>query len=116
LAISAHWYIPACAVTASLFQGTIPDFGGFPEALYQVEYPAPGSPELALHVKDLLSPGFVELDESRGRDHGTWAVLSHVFPDAVIPIVRLSFLEKYMPCAWQWVSHSSPRPLTYQRW
>ena len=96
LAISAHWYIPACAVTASLFLETIHDFGGFPEALYQVEYPAPGSPELALHVKDLLSPVFVELDESRGLDHGTWAVLSHVFPSADIPIVQLA-IDKTQP-------------------
>ena len=64
LAISAHWYIPACAVTASLFPGTIHDFGGFPEALYQVEYPAPGSPELALRVKDLLSPVIVGLTKA----------------------------------------------------
>jgi 4,5-DOPA dioxygenase extradiol len=96
LAISAHWYVPACAVTASLFPGTIHDFGGFPEALYQVEYPAPGSPELALRVKGLLSSVFVGLDQRRGLDHGTWAVLSHVFPDADIPTVQLA-IDKTQP-------------------
>ena len=96
LAISAHWYIPACAVSASRFPETFHDFGGFPEALYQVEYPAPGSPELALHVKDLLSPVIVGIDESRGLDHGTWAVLRHVFPDADIPVVQLA-IDKTQP-------------------
>jgi 4,5-DOPA dioxygenase extradiol len=96
LAVSAHWYIPACAVTASLTPRTIHDFGGFPKELYQVEYPAPGSPDLALRVKDLLAPVIVELDESRGLDHGIWAVLTHVFPGADIPIVQLS-IDKTQP-------------------
>ncbi|MBI5592161.1 MAG: 4,5-DOPA dioxygenase extradiol [Deltaproteobacteria bacterium] len=90
LAVSAHWYVPGCAVTASLTPDTIHDFGGFPKELYQIEYPAPGSPELARRVRELLSPVIVGLDESRGLDHGTWAVLTHVFPDADIPIVQLS--------------------------
>lgn len=71
LAISAHWYIPATAVTVSLAPQTIHDFGGFPKELYRVEYPAPGSPDLAKRVQDLLSPISVELDESWGLDHGT---------------------------------------------
>jgi 4,5-DOPA dioxygenase extradiol len=77
LAVSAHWYVPACAVTATLAPETIHDFGGFPAELYQVEYPAPGSPDLARRVKDLLSPVSVGLDESwgliteRGRFCGT---------------------------------------------
>lgn len=97
LAVSAHWYIPACAVTANLMPRTIHDFGGFPRKLYQVEYPAPGSPELARHVRDLIAPVSVRLDESWGLDHGTWAVLTHVFPEADIPIVQLSIDERQPP-------------------
>jgi 4,5-DOPA dioxygenase extradiol len=69
LAVSAHWYLPATAVTASLTPQTVHDFGGFPRELYQVQYPAPGSPELGRRVKDLLAPVSVGLDESWGLDH-----------------------------------------------
>ncbi len=93
LAVSAHWYVPTCAVTANLTPPTIHDFGGFPRELYEVEYGAPGSPELARRVRDLLNPLSVGLDESWGLDHGTWAVLRHVFPEADIPIVQLSIDE-----------------------
>jgi 4,5-DOPA dioxygenase extradiol len=93
LAVSAHWYVPYCAVTSNLHPRTIHDFGGFPTDLYQIEYPAPGSLELALRVKYLLSPVAVSLDEGWGLDHGTWAVMKHVFPKADIPIVQLSIDE-----------------------
>ncbi|MCC6544804.1 MAG: 4,5-DOPA dioxygenase extradiol, partial [Nitrospirae bacterium] len=97
LAVSAHWYIPDCAVTANPMPGTIHDFGGFPQELYQVEYPAPGSPALARRVKELLAPVSAGLDESRGLDHGTWSVLTHVFPKADIPVVQLSIDERQAP-------------------
>jgi 4,5-DOPA dioxygenase extradiol len=97
LAISAHWYIPGCAVTVSSAPRTIHDFGGFPSELYQIEYPAPGSAELARHIKDILSPIPVRLDKTWGLDHGTWSVLTHVFPKADIPVVQLSVDESQPP-------------------
>jgi len=97
LAVSAHWYIPYCAVTSNLNPRTIHDFGGFPKELYQIEYPAPGNLDLALRVQNLLAPVAVRLDERWGLDHGTWSVLKHVFPNADIPIVQLSINETKPP-------------------
>ncbi len=97
LAVSAHWYIPLTAVTAGTSPPTIHDFGGFPDKLYRVQYPAPGSPGLARHVQELLAPGSVTLDEGWGLDHGTWAVLCHLFPQADIPVVQLSIDETQPP-------------------
>ena len=97
LSVSAHWYVPACAVTATPTPATIHDFGGFPEALYEVTYPAPGSPELARRVRDLLAPVAVGQDTEWGLDHGTWSVLTHIFPDAHIPVVQLSIDERQPP-------------------
>ena len=98
LCVSAHWYFPATAVTAMSQPRTIHDFGGFPHELYQVEYPAPGSPELAQRVRELLAPVPVAMDQkSWGLDHGTWSVLCHVFPKADIPVVQLSIDETKPP-------------------
>ncbi len=90
LAISAHWFTRGTAVTTMAKPRTIHDFGGFPQALFDVQYPAPGDPRLAARVRDLLAPIDVQLDETWGLDHGTWSVLVHAFPDAGIPVVQLS--------------------------
>ena len=85
LCISAHWYVPATAVTAMPHPRTIHDFGGFPQALHEVQYPAPGAPELAARVARILDPIAVDLNGTWGLDHGTWSVLRHVYPDAAFP-------------------------------
>ncbi|MFL5321973.1 MAG: 4,5-DOPA dioxygenase extradiol [Myxococcaceae bacterium] len=92
LCISAHWYEPGGRVTGNLKPRTIHDFGGFPPALHAVQYPAPGSRELANRVKS-LSPRPIELDEKWGLDHGTWSVLRRMYPNADVPIVQLGLDE-----------------------
>ena len=93
LAVSAHWFVPETGVTIATAPRTIHDFGGFPRELYEVEYPAPGDPALARRVQRLLEPVSVRLDESRGLDHGAWAVLRHMYPRADVPVVELSIDE-----------------------
>src|ERR1035438_8516246 len=97
LSISAHWFVPGTAVTISTSPKTIHDFGGFPRELYQVQYPAPGDPDLAARVQQLLKPLPVRFDERWGLDHGTWSVLAHVYPRADVPVVQLSIDETQPP-------------------
>jgi 4,5-DOPA dioxygenase extradiol len=90
LCVSAHWQTRGTAVTAMTAPRTIHDFGGFPPALHDMQYRAPGSPQLAARVSQILAPLPVTLDQAWGLDHGTWTVLRHVYPDADIPVVQLS--------------------------
>lgn len=109
LCVSAHWYIPKTAVTAQENPPTIHDFGGFPQELYQVQYPAPGSLELAAEVADLLLPDAV-MDTTWGLDHGTWSVLVHMFPDADIPVIQLS-IDETKEAAWHYETARNLAPL-----
>lgn len=97
LAISAHWYIPEVGVTVMNPPRTIHDFYGFPKELFEVQYPAPGCPELAEQVADLLKPDSVSLNSDWGLDHGTWSVLRHIFPSANVPIIQLSLDTRNTP-------------------
>ncbi|TNE31045.1 MAG: 4,5-DOPA dioxygenase extradiol [Bacteroidetes bacterium] len=90
LCVSAHWFTRGTKVTAMEMPPTIHDFGGFPQALFDVEYPAPGHPELANETAKILSPTEVELDQNWGLDHGAWSVIKHMYPDANIPVIQLS--------------------------
>ena len=93
ICISAHWYTRGTHVTAMPHPETIHDFGGFPKALYQVQYPASGNPALAVETQTLLEPATVGLDQQWGLDHGAWSVLANMYPEADIPVVQLSIDE-----------------------
>ncbi|OGS60507.1 MAG: 4,5-DOPA dioxygenase extradiol [Flavobacteria bacterium GWF1_32_7] len=99
--ISAHWLTKGTLVTAMPNPKTIHDFGGFPQALFDVQYPAPGSPELASEIQKLITNPAVELDHDWGLDHGTWSVVKHMYPDADIPVLQLS-IDYYKPAAYHY--------------
>ena len=90
LCISAHWFTKGTKVTAMKMPQTIHDFGGFPKELFEVQYPAKGSPELALLTKELILPTEVELNHDWGLDHGAWSVIKHLYPEANIPVIQMS--------------------------
>ena len=88
--VSAHWFIDHTAVTAQPKPQMIYDFGGFPPPLYEVQYPAPGDPQLAREIAQLLEPVPVDLDQRWGFDHGAWSVLVHTHPQADVPVVQIA--------------------------
>jgi 4,5-DOPA dioxygenase extradiol len=101
LCISAHWETRGTLVTAMLKPKTIHDFGGFPKALYEVQYPAPGDPVLAAETQEAVSNTFVGLDYAWGLDHGAWSVIKHLYPLADVPVVEMS-LDYTQPPAYHY--------------
>lgn len=99
--VSAHWLTKGTMVTAMPNPKTIHDFGGFPQALFDVQYPAPGNPELANEIQKLITNPAVELDHDWGLDHGTWSVVKHMYPNADIPVLQLS-IDYYKPAAYHY--------------
>lgn len=97
LSISAHWFLPGTFLTGNERPPTIHDFGGFPRALYEMQYPAPGSAELAKRVVQLLGASRASVQEDWGLDHGTWTVLHHLRPEADVPVVQLSIDARLAP-------------------
>lgn len=113
LVISAHWMTRGLALTAMAQPPTIHDFGGFPPALYEMRYPAPGDPALAQRVAALLAPLEVRLDQEWGLDHGAWAVLCKAYPQAQVPVLQLS-LDLSQPAAWHFELGRKLAPLREQ--
>jgi 4,5-DOPA dioxygenase extradiol len=100
LAISAHWYIGATAATAMPKPPTVHDFYGFPREMYEINYPAPGAPEMVEALQELVAPVWLQSDTGQwGLDHGTWGVLVHMFPEADVPVVQLS-IDGRQPAAY----------------
>jgi len=97
LCASAHWETKGTFVTAMEKPKTIHDFGGFPKELYEVQYPAPGSPELAKETKSIIKKTEIGLDDKWGIDHGAWSVIKHLYPDANVPVIQLSLDYQQSP-------------------
>jgi 4,5-DOPA dioxygenase extradiol len=97
LAVSAHWYVDGTLLTSNEHPKTIHDFGGFPRALFEIQYPARGSADLAGQVVDLLSERQARRSDAWGLDHGTWSVLHHLRPAADVPVVQLSIDRRLAP-------------------
>ena len=115
LCISAHWYTHGSAVTAMEAPETIHDFGrSLPAPLFGLQYPAPGKPELAQRVRELLAPVPIAMDQSWGLDHGTWSVLIKSHPEAEIPVVQLS-LDLDKPLDWALQDWTAPATVTAGR-
>lgn len=114
LCVSAHWYIKGCKVTAMEVPQTIHDFYGFPKELYQKIYPAPGSPELAKRIEQLITKTKVNNDQQWGLDHGCWSVLCHMFPNADIPVVQLSIDQGKDP-SWHYKLCNELQMLRYEK-
>ncbi|AUI66930.1 MULTISPECIES: 4,5-DOPA dioxygenase extradiol [Glaesserella] len=113
LCISAHWYSSSLQVSSGENPEMIYDFHGFPDELSEIVYPAKGSPEFAKSLQKLLEPEKVELNATRGFDHGAWAVLKYLYPDADIPVVQLS-LDRTKPAEWHYALAKKLRPLREQ--
>jgi 4,5-DOPA dioxygenase extradiol len=97
VAVSAHWFVPGTFLTGNARPETIHDFGGFPEPLYEVQYPAPGEPDLAKRISRLIGETRASLRTDWGLDHGTWSVLRHFRPEADLPVIQLSIDERMRP-------------------
>lgn len=98
LSVSAHWFVEGTFLTGDAHPKTIHDFGGFPDELYRMRYPAPGDPDLAGRAATLVGPDIASISNDWGLDHGTWSVLLHLFPEADIPVVQLS-IDHRLPSA-----------------
>lgn len=97
LVVSAHWETPGTYVTAMDMPATIHDFGGFPQELFDVQYPAPGSPELAQLTKEIITSTDVHLDDKWALDHGAWSVIKHLYPEADVPVIQMSIDYRQPP-------------------
>ncbi len=97
LCISAHWETRGTFVASTPSPETIYDFGGFPEALYKVKYPAPGSPSLAAEIKNMITNPPILLDDHWGLDHGAWSVIKHLYPKADVPVLQMSLIYQQGP-------------------
>ena len=109
LMVSAHWIGRDLRIMSGAHNPILYDFHGFPAALYEAQYPAPGAPELAARVGELLAGYALHADPDRGLDHGAWAVLRHFYLEADVPVVQLG-LNVLQPAAWHWALAEKLRP------